>query len=157
MRKFAIAAIAISLAFPAHAEPKPLTVSQCLDVLAGLNALNYVGQQLSDAKPQGDAKPYKLGAARMTIALDISALRPVADAAEKARQSLIGEISAGKPILPGTDEMKAFTAKWQDVLNGPCNVTPGHLKAADLKVGDGADENPIPPSVLSVLIPIIDP
>jgi hypothetical protein len=138
-------------------EAKPLTVGQCLDVMAGLNALNYVGQQLGDqqSKPP-DAKAYKLGPARMTIALDIAALRPISDAAEKTRQGIVTEISGGKPIQAGTDEMKQYLAKWQKVLDGPCGVAPGHLRAADLKIGDGADENPIPPSVLSVLIPIID-
>jgi len=164
-RIFPAIALAAILGLPAQADTvkfpadaAKFTVGQCLDILAGLNALNFVGQQLADQRqvPPTDARPYKLGATRLTLALDMAALRPIADATEKARQGLLNEIGSGKPIAPNSEESKRFFEKWQDTLNAPCPVTLGRIKAADLKIGDGPDDNPIPPAVLSALVPIID-
>lgn len=166
-----IVAAAIALA-PIHAiaqEAKPLTVQQCLAIATGLNSLSYVGQQLGDdpkTKP-ADAKQYKLGAARMTIALDIAALGPVIDAAQKAQQGFIAEL----PPLPAPDpgkvssfarddaiqeENKRAAVNQNKILAQPCNVSLARLKVSDLNIGDNADQNQIPPPVLAAIAPIID-
>jgi hypothetical protein len=134
-----------------------LTMSECLSIHAGLNALDqYTVVVKENGQEKSISKQYKLGNARMTVALDMSALKSVADAAEKARTGLITEIGQGKDIKIGTPEGKKFTDQMQQWLDSPCSVKPGHIKLADLKIGDGDGENPIPPSVISALLPILD-
>ena len=143
-----------------HAES--LTVEQCVSILTGLNALNCSGMQLGGSCDK-DAKSYKLGEARFTIAMAISALGPVLDAAQQAQRKFILEL----PALPDATKAPDYTEKatkqsarisenWALMMAKPCNVQPGHLKLSELKLGDGPDQNAIPPSVLAAFAPIVD-
>jgi hypothetical protein len=169
IRPLAIAFTTAIFAAPAAAQDaKPLTIEQCINILAGLNSLSYVGQQYNDSsKPPGDAKQYKLGPARMTIATDIAALSQVLSNAQRAQQGFQSELpplpaaEPGKPdssarVDAANEQNKAAAKNWRTILDGPCNVQPGHLNAPDLKIGDGPDENSYPPPVLGALVPIID-
>jgi hypothetical protein len=133
-----------------------MTVSECLNVLAGLNALDYSGEQLGtravglDGKtvvPAG-TRQYTLGAARMTIALDIAALRHVADAMQIVSDGLLRE---------NAKSQQDYTAQWHKALEQPCDARLQRLKQSDLKIGDGPNDNQIPPGVLSAIVSIIDP
>lgn len=163
MRNIAIVA-SVLLASPASAAD--LTVGQCLSILSGLNALNCVGQQLGGTCDPHSPQ-YKLGASRYTIALDTSLLGPVFDAARRAQQQFVAEM----PIIPQpaagkADEREVAQARhdqdvaannnWNKIADAPCGVAPGHLKLSELKLGDGPDENAIPPAVLGAIAPIID-
>ena len=152
------------------------TVGECLSILGGLQALKYKGAQLFDpAPPPHDAGQYKLGPARLTVALDIAALSPIGDAANKAQQGFAAEL----PIVPSVEafapgespERQAARTEAQKLqaenvrksndnylrgMEKPCNVTLGRLKAKELKIGDGPDENAIPVTVLGALVPIVD-
>lgn len=167
MIKIVIIVASLLAAAPAVADDaKPLTVEQCINVLTGLTSLNFNGQQLNDPTRPPDAKQYKLGPARVKIALDISALTPVLTAAQAAQQGYLAEL----PALPATEPNKASpehdaalaeqnkkaVANWQKLIKADCPVVPGHLNAADLKIGDGPDENQYPPNVLSAIAPIVD-
>lgn len=137
------------------------TVGQCIAIYNGLNALNYVGQQLlSGGPPPADAKQYKLGSVRMTVALDIAALTPIVEAARKAQAGFLAEQGL---VPPKPDDKAAIAAQnlkidqyIQTIIEAPCHVELGHISLNDLRLGDGNDQNPIPPTVLSVLSPIID-
>lgn len=135
---------------PASSPKAPsMTVSECLNVLAGLNALDYSGEQLGTNKgaiPAG-AKQYTLGAARMTIALDIAALRRVADAMQVVSDHLQRE---------NAKSQENYIAEWHKALEQPCDVQLRRIKQSDLKIGDGPNDNQIPPGVLSAIVPIID-
>ena len=133
-----------------------MTISECLQVLAGLSALDYVGEQLGarnaaiagkSTTPPG-AKSYLLGTTRMTIALNIAALSRVADAIQQTTAELQKE-NTGSP--------EDFQKAWMEAVTKPCPVTLIHIKQSDLHLGDGDKENQIPPGVLSVIVPIIDP
>jgi hypothetical protein len=171
MKCLAIIGLATALtSISAHAEDaKPLTIEQCINILGGLNSLSYAGQQLNDAsKPPADAKQYKLGPARMTVALNISALSPVLTAARTAQGGFLREL----PPLPEADAKNPSSAaarddaaaalnkkaaeNWQIIIGKPCNVTPAHLRASELKIGDGPDENAFPVPVLGAIWPIVD-
>ena len=82
-----------------------LTVEQCISILTGLNALNCSGMQLGGSCDK-DAKSYKLGEARFTIAIAISALGPVLDAAQQAQrnelacQACLPDDFSRRPCLP---------------------------------------------------------
>lgn len=159
------AVLVVALATSAHAqEKKPLTIEECLKVLAGLNALNCAGQQIG-AACEKDAKQYKLGGARMTVALDIAALGPVDDAYRRGVQSYAAELTPIPPADPGKPDQFAvqrgkqnadFAAFQVQSLAKACPASPTHIRVTDLRVGDGADENAIPPAVLAALAPILD-
>jgi hypothetical protein len=163
-----MAPLTLSAAAIADDAKPQLTVEQCINILGGLNSLGYVGQSLNDtSRPPADAKQYKLGAARMTVALDISVLTPVLTAAQNAQQGFLREL----PPLPPVDPKKpdsperadavaarnnAAAANWQAIIQKSCPVQVVHIKASDLKIGDGPDENAFPPTVLGTIWPIID-
>lgn len=134
-----LAALCLCLSF-ASARADDLTIGQCRAIYGALVGLDH----------------YKLGAARMTIALDIAALTPIWQASEKARIGMIAEIAGGKDIQPGTPEYAAFVQRFDADLGKPCGLTLGHVKIADLKLGDGPDENAIPPTSLAAMVPIED-
>jgi hypothetical protein len=163
MRKMMVMLLLMA-SVPAHAEG--LTVEQCISILTGLNALNCVGQQLGGQCP-ADVKQYKLGEARYTIAMAIAGLGPILNAVQEAQRKYIAELG---PLPPAPAEGKV-SAEYNEAVNKqnklvganqvallakPCNVQPGHLKLSELHLGDGTDQNPIPPSVLAAFAPIVD-
>jgi hypothetical protein len=138
---------------------KPLTVLQCLTVLKGLSALGCVGEQL-DGTCTPDAKQYKLGALRLTTGLNISRLQDLANTVQRAQNGFNSELPPLDPKASDADKVargNQIQANWNKLIDAECPVQPGHIKASDLKLGDGPDENAIPPSVLGALAPIIDP
>jgi hypothetical protein len=141
----------------ARGDDKALTLAQCMQIASGLNALNYAGAQLGGGASPADAKQYKLGSLRITIGLYLAALQVPLDGFEKGKRALYLEVGEGKPIDKDSPQMTALVDKIQDRLEGPCNVTLPHIKGGDLRIGDGPDQNQIPPGVISALAPIIDP
>lgn len=148
---------------------QPLSTEQCILVLNGLNALGWAGQQLGeDAKQKpADAKQYKLGEARYTIALDIARLTDVMVAYQRGVQAALRELPAvpqqepGKAKTPEAISIEAENNKravdiQTKALSKPCDVTPGRLKMTELKIGDGADQNQFPVSVLAAFSLIVD-
>ncbi len=136
--------------------------------MSGLNSLNWVGQQLNEepSKKPADAKQYKLGDARFTIALDISALTPILSAYQRSQQGFVAELPPVPPASDGkpppeaaqmqADQNRQVIAHQVGDLAKPCPVTPGRLKLQELKLGDAADQNAIPPAVLAAFSAIVD-
>jgi hypothetical protein len=153
--RFALILAAAIIFTGSRADADGLTVAQCLNVLNGLNSLNYAGQQLGEPKPPADAKQYKLGELRGTISFNIAALAQTSDATQRARTALVKEAGGGE-IKPGTPEMERFLAAFQVVLDKPCDAKLARFKLSELRLGDEPDRNAIPPSVLGALEPIID-
>jgi hypothetical protein len=160
--KKTIVALVLLATTPVRAES--LTVEQCISILTGLNSLNCSGQQLG-GQCDKDAKPYKLGEARYAIAINISALGPVESSYRKAVQGFTSELEAmppaptdkPDPFAPErAKQNKKFVAFQVNLLAGACGANLTHLKLSDLKLGDGPDQNAIPPSVLAAFAPIID-
>lgn len=163
-RLMIVAAIALmpSMAFadtPAKPGAEPaLTNAQCQEIAAGLSGLDGYTKVIKEKDGERAViVPYKLGALRVTISQTISTLRSRNNATEDARKALIVEISGGAPILPDTPQWYKFMDEWKKVLARPCGVQIARIKIGDLKLGDGPDDNPIPPSVLSLIQPMLDP
>jgi hypothetical protein len=158
MKRFAL--LLVLLAAPAFAadEPKKLTVGECVDIYIGLGNLDSYERVVKESGAEKVIRgQYRLGDARMTVALNMGALKPVAEAANKTRQEILLEVGDGKAIAP--DDQKAVakaTAMFEAALKEPCPVTPGRIKLSDLKIGDSPEQNQIPPSVLSAIMPIVD-
>ena len=140
------------------AEPIKLKVSDLLALQQGLAAFD--GQQ--KVVPQGDAPakvvlvPYELsGKTRWIIAQNLAALQPQVKAADEARNALLKQIGGESGTIPATDtaRISKFTAAYNEVLNQSVTVELTKLALADLKL----DANPLPPTVLSALAPVITP
>lgn len=156
-----VASLMISSGALAQEAPPPLTIQKCLEILGGLNALNFAGEQIGNQNPApANASQYKFGATRMTIALDIAALTKIQTAVRETAQAIQRETEAEIPIPENSKDSTALSAKrnerenaeLQKALDKPCNVQIARLNAADLKLTD----NEIPVGVLAVLAPIID-
>lgn len=146
---YAAVAVAISLG---TARADDLTIGNCLDIAAGLSALDHFDD------PTGKPKQYRLGALRITIGLNMAALRHVSETVDKARLGLVAEIGGGKaPQALDPSEIAKLNDEYRKILDRPCDVKPGRMKASDLHLGDSPEENAIPPSVIAALAPIIDP
>lgn len=136
--------------------PKPLTVGQCMEILGGLTGLNSYDKVVGDKIVPAQ---YKLGAARFTIVQNMTALRHVQEGLERARAGLVAEVASlikGGDIKPNSPELTKLTVAYQAMLDKPCDVTPGRIKRADLNIGDGPEQNAIPPSVESALDLVLD-
>ena len=151
----------------AKADPAPMTVEQCLTILNGLNSLNYAGQQLGDtSKAPADAKQYKFGKARIAIGFDIYQLSQVQAVMQDQHNAFLLKLpplpatQQGKPDSDRVDaaqaQNRASQGDFQNLVSQPCPVTPGHVRADDLKIGDDPESNAIPPSVLGAIYSIID-
>ena len=161
-----IAAVAFPIA--AIAQPAPFTVEQCINLYGGLNSLNCAGEQLNDPSScKSDSKQYNLGAGRITVAVDLAALSPVVNGAQREQQGFVASLPPLPKAEPGkpdsadrldatTDQTKQASVHWRSILDAACPVSPGHLKADDMKIGDGDGKNAFPPSVLGALAPLID-
>ncbi len=154
----------------AVAQDQPrLTVEQCITVLSGLKTLDWQGKQIGEdvSKRPADAKQYKLGDARYTIALDIAALDPILTSYQRAQQQFIAELPAIPPTPEGktptteilqmqAEQNKKSIANQIAMLAKPCTVMPGHLKLSEMKLGDDAEHNAIPPSAFAAFSLIVD-
>lgn len=160
----AVIALIASVAAPsfsAHAEDKPasLTVSQCLTVLRGLRSLSGYERVIKENGVERAIanQQYKLGDARLTISLNIGELNRTEDAVSRSRTALMAELMAGGELKDGTPQWLAFLSRLQaEILDRPCNVTLGRIKIADLKLGDGADQNAVPPTAIADILAILD-
>ena len=140
------------------AEPIKLKVSDLLALQQGLAAFD--GQQKVVLQGDAPAKvvltPYELsGKVRWVIAQDLAALQPQAKAVDEARNALLKQIGGEFGTIPSTDtaRISKFTAAYNEVLNQSVTVELTKIALADLKL----DANPLPPTVLSSLTPIITP
>lgn len=148
------AILGLGLAPAARAE-QGMTVGKCLQVYGALSALDGYQKVVAD-KPT--TIPYKFsGTVRFTIAQAITTLRPFSDSAEKTRVQLVTDIGGGKTIEAGSPELGRLTTEYLKVLDAPCGVQFVKIALSDLRLGDDEGQNPIPPGVLSLLMPIIDP
>lgn len=114
---------AVATPVPGTTPAPPMTVARCIELLNAITSLD----------PMPGVSPLKLGSARLTLGLNSIALRPVADATEAARKALIREYSGGKDTLEAASPQGVeFLAKFQEVMDRPCPVTPARLKFEDL-------------------------
>jgi hypothetical protein len=152
---FVAAVLAVSVSFTFAEEPKKLTIGECIEVYSALANLDAFDRVVKEGGTERVVKgQYRLGEARMTIALNMGALRPVIDAANKTRQQIIAEVGEGATTKPET--MVKAQEMFDRAMKEPCPVSPGHIKIGDLNLGDGPDKNQIPPSVINGVMPIVD-
>ncbi len=132
------------------ADNPPVTVEQALNISAGLRALDSYQARDKEGKPY--ASPYNFsGVTRMNIATNIDRVGAVLKTYQATLNEVIKTMSGGTGTVPG-DKMANYNVEVLKMLAAPAGVSLAKIKEADLKL----DENPIPGSVLGLLLPIID-
>ena len=134
-------------------ESKRLTVQQAILIYNGLIQLDGYDDVCRDGATEKTCRRiYKFGGgARISIATNLAEAKRIVTAYTDARNALIAQYANGSNKVPDED-IARFNADDRKALNATVDVVFGRIKRDDLKL----DENPIPPSVLSLIIPIID-
>lgn len=136
--------VAALLASTALARAEGLTIAQCIEVGNAIAAL--------DPPPADkDAPRYKLGAARLPLGLNLTALRAIGDNVEKARVEMRRE-AGGEDLKADSPEGREFVRKFTELMDGPCPVTLSRLRYDDLHL----ETNEIPFQVITSLAPMLD-
>lgn len=136
--------VAALLASTALARAEGLTIAQCIEVGNAIAAL--------DPPPADkDAPRYKLGAARLPLGLNLTALRAIGDNVEKARVEMRRE-AGGEDLKADSPEGREFVRKFTELMDGPCPVTLSRIKYDDLHL----ETNEIPFQVITSLAPMLD-
>lgn len=151
--RFLFVAACLALMSPAAAEDAAtLTVEQVIQIGNGLAAFDGYDDICKDGQVEKSCRrPYKLtGGVRLTIALDIAECRRIASAYTTVRQGLIVQYGRGGIKVPD-DAIVSFNADDRKALDAIADVKLVHLKRSDLAM----DENPFPPSILALLLPIL--
>ena len=153
MKPFGLLLAIFGLILPAHSEDRqPFTVEQAIQIGNGLSQLDGYDDCRDGEKGKDCHHLYKFsGSLRLTIALDLAEYRRIAAAYSVVRQALIVQYSNGSGNVP-SDQIAAFNTEDRRVLDSPSDVKYGRIKRDDLKIED----NPIPASVLSLILPIVD-
>ena len=140
----------------ALAEPVSLSVAQALGISGALNALDSHDQVIKDGSVEKVVKvPYQLsGQVRLAIAQDLTKLKAVVADFQTARNGKIAELAPdGKTIPPGSDLEQKFGRELTEMLGVKQDLDLTKLSVKDL--GLESANNPIPPSVLSELSPLL--
>jgi len=108
-------------------------------------------QRLDTYQNDGKEIPFTLGAIRLDIARNMSALKPAVEAYEKARNDLIKQLSNGTGTLGADTDpaaLKQFGEEVEKMLERSDEFKLFAIKQADLKL----DINPIGVNTLAVMI-----
>lgn len=150
--KYLILALLPAFAFAA---PAPLTFQQEVGLYNAITALDSGGTKNVDGKSTPFSFEFS-GATRATLARDLVAVTPAANALSKVQVQRTLEISGGKPVDPNDAVTNAkinaaITAEFEKVdPNAPTLIT---ISSADLRL----DTNPISFKIQALLAPIIAP
>jgi len=149
----AAAAVAMFVSTAYAEDQKFLSVDQTIRVTNGLSQLDkYDGICKDGAIEKTCPKFYNLGMGiRLAIARNMDKGTQVGKIYTAQRQALIARLSGGNTKVPD-DKMAEFIVEDQKSLDAASGVTMEHIKRSDLKL----DENPIPATVLYMIIPIMD-
>lgn len=173
MKKFLLVSLSVlALHLPAlAADEKPvpdMTRNDCMEMNAALRALDGYDYVSNAGKEERVVRrAYKMGDSRSAVALNLTALKPFVEAFNAAQQALVAEIGNGDsinqfkknqkgepdPLLGETEEWKSYAKRYEALTKEPCNVVLSRLKQSDFKAND---DNPIPGSILSVILKITD-
>lgn len=145
------AAALIFAAGTAHADP--FTIEQCQLVNIGLQQLDGYDRVVKDGQNERVVRQtYNLGPGlRLSIARNMEKLRRVDASLRQARLGVLQQFSGGESKVPDGN-LIAYQAEDRKLMDAPCGEDLIRIKLDELKLS----ENPVPASVLSVLLPIVD-
>jgi hypothetical protein len=128
-------------------------VEQVISIFGGLSQLDSYEDICRDGAVEKQCKrPYKFGGGmRMTLSLNRAEAQKVVTAYQQARNALVAQYSGGGANVPD-DKRLAFQDDDRAMYERPADVTLSKFRRDDLKL----EENPIPVSVLSLILPLIE-
>lgn len=135
-------------------QAKPLTIGEAIGIASGLRQMKTYKALDKDGK-LGDL-PFKFsGSTIADMARNISLGDAEAKLYQEAVNILIFQLSdGGTQVPPG--KMADFNKQTSAMLEKPADVKMIRIKESALKLGDGANENPIPPEIVALVVPILD-
>lgn len=147
----------VNCAFAADDPPK-LTVEQVMNVAQGLASLDCAKDTIKDGASEKEVcRPYKFGGGLvLLIARDLSKARGVIQAYQTAHNQLIKEMSDPATGKIADARVVEFSQEDRKITSAQADADLDHIRWVELKVGSGSGENPVPPSVVSLLQPILD-
>jgi hypothetical protein len=151
----------VTMSGSAWAEPVSLTLTQVINVTGALSALDGHDQVVKEGGAEKVVKvSYTLsGAVRLAIARDLTKLKAVIADFQAARAGKIVELSEGGSIKPGSEVEQKLGRELTVMLEQKQNLDLTKLSVADLGLllptTGSSTPNPIPPTVLSDLGPIL--
>ena len=131
-----------------------LTIESAISIHAGLKLLDSYERVIKDGERERVVSEfYKFGGGlRLLIAKNLNHLDVVVSTFQKARDGLVYEFSVdGKAEVP-SEKMAAFGKAVRDLMDTEEEIELSKIKGDELKL----DENPVPASTLSLLLPILD-
>lgn len=129
-----------------------LSIEQIIQVNVGLAALDGYQKIIKDGERERIAQElYKLGGGlRLCIAKNKNRIETILTAFQKARNDLIYQYGKGTAVVPD-DKAEAFSKDERPMLEMEHDIEISEIDVDQLKL----DENPIPGTVLSALMPIL--
>lgn len=130
-----------------------LTMAQHSSIFAALQAFDGYKKIVTDtngAEKQVDATYALTPAVRWAIAKNLAALDPSQKSLNIARNAIVKNLSNGEMSVP-KDKMGEFSEALNQILDREETIEYEGFSYEDLK----PETNPIPPSVIAALIPIL--
>jgi len=129
-----------------------MTVQAMIDLQKGLMALDGYDKVIKDGEREKTARVYyELGGGlRLLIARNLNRIEPELKALEKARNETFMQYSNGENRI-SPDKAVDFMKAERALLDNEVEVELIEIDQTELKL----DKNPIPGTVLSVLIPLL--
>lgn len=143
---------------PVTAGESGMTISDCLSILGGINALDAGYRYIvAQGKPSESAETIKFklpSKVRDAMSHNLFVLGQVQQEAQANNRRVQLEIIGTNPdpIKPGSKENLIFDQRMTEYTARPCTVALDHIRDTDLDL----DHNDIPASVLSLLTKIRD-
>lgn len=153
MKKLASLLLFAALLVPAHAADQPkLTVDQVASVTAGLSQLDTYDKTIKDGARETVVKQaYSFGGGlRWLIAGNLEKGRRVIKQYQEARAALVNSMAKDGKIPD--DKLQALNAEDRKMQEAVADVQFDRIRGDELKL----NENPVPASVLSLILPIVD-
>jgi hypothetical protein len=154
-------AVALMIAFPAFAEdakpippappaPQSLTMGELINASQAIKQLNTYTVMSKAGDPI--QLTYRFDATVLLAMIDITRDGDVAlEKYQKTYNALVHSMSGGKDQVP-KENFAEFNAQVSKLMQAPSGVIITKIKESALKF----DVNPIPPAILSALLPIIE-
>lgn len=127
-----------------------ITVEQATNIGAALRQLDKYERAGKDGKTETAWYTFSSDV-RFVIAVDIDVAQRVTAQLQMANNKIVQQFAGGGSKVPD-DKMGAYNVELRKVLDASCRCTFTRIKRGDLNL----DKNPIPPSVLALLLPIVD-
>lgn len=156
MKRIILAVTLVSLAAllnPVHAaDQQKLTVDQIASVTTGLSQLDTYDKTVKDGARETIVKQsYNFGGGlRWLIAGNLDKGRRIIKQYQDARTALVNSVAKDGKVPD--DKIQALNLEDRKMQDAVSDVQFDRIKAEELKL----NENPIPASVLSLILPIVD-